>query len=90
MMQRPSLVGSFNLADLVYESGHYQRQVQKRSEAIVVKSMILIDLVPPYTNHPPTAEIVSKLGLLSIFVRVSSCDFVDRLYKRNDPRNYTN
>jgi len=27
---------------------------------------------------PPTAETVHKLGSLSVFVRVSSCDFVDR------------
>jgi hypothetical protein len=44
------------------------------------------------SKYHKRSETVSKLGLLSVFVRVSSCDFVDRLLRqtKNDPRNYTN
>ena len=37
---------------------------------------------------PSRTETVSRLGLLSIFVRVTSCDFVDRFFrgiKTEDP-----
>jgi hypothetical protein len=55
------------------------------------RSFYLI-LCRKHLKHPPTAETLSNLGLLSVLVRVTSCDSWIGYYdlQKNDPRNYTN
>jgi len=50
-------------------------------------SDMLLESLAKLPFSPVASETVSKLGLLSGFVRVSSCDFVDRLLRTTKARS---